>query len=254
MSRFFRPLYPNPLFIIHHPSFIISSHSHLSRQPEQGRIWDLRERNNTERTMIASLRGTLVYKQPTSIIVEVQGVGYEVKIPVSTYYELGEIGSPVSLLIYTHVREDALQLYGFRTQREKSLFMQLITVGGVGPKLGITILSGLSVDDLIMAIRTNALAKISTIPGIGKKTAERLVVELRDKLAALSTDEAEAAYRESTATQTADEAVKGDVVSALLNLGYSRSMAEQAVTAALSAESNHSMEWILKQSLKRLFK
>jgi len=193
-------------------------------------------------------------KHPTSIIVEVQGIGYEVKIPVSTYYELGEAGSPVSLMIYTHVREDTLQLFGFRTQREKDLFMQLITVSGVGPKLAITILSGLSVDDLVMAIRTNALAKISAIPGIGKKTAERLVVELRDRLAALSTAEAEAAYQQSSAAEAAVEAVREDVVSALLNLGYARSVAEQAVAATLAVESDHSMERILKQSLKRLFK
>jgi len=204
--------------------------------------------------MIASLKGTLTHKQPTSIIVEVQGVGYEVKIPVSTYYELGEIGSTVALLIYTHVREDILQLYGFRTQREKDLFTQLITVGGVGPKLAITILSGLSVDDLIMAIRTNALARISSIPGIGKKTAERLVVELRDKLAALSTAEAEAVYREASAADAALQTIKEDVVSALMNLGYGRSVAEQAVTVTLAVESDHSMERILKQSLKRLFK
>lgn len=204
--------------------------------------------------MIASLKGTLAHKQPTSIIVEVQGVGYEVRIPLSTYYELGDVGATITLMIYTHVREDTLQLYGFRTQREKDLFMQLITVGGVGPKLAITILSGLSVDDLIMAIRTNALARISSIPGIGKKTAERLVVELRDKLAALSTAEAEAAYQVATAAEAAVEAIREDVVSALINLGYGRSVAEQAVAATLAVETDHSMERILKQSLKRLFK
>lgn len=204
--------------------------------------------------MIARLTGTLISKQPTSIIVDVQGVGYEVRIPVSTYYELGEVGSAVSLFVHTHVREDAIQLYGFRTQREKELFMQLISVGGVGPKLAITILSGLSADDLIMAIRTNALAKISSIPGIGKKTAERLVVELRDKLAPLSSEEAEAAYVHASAAEEADEAVKRDVISALVNLGYARSVAERAVTSTMAAESDHSMEWILKQSLKRLFR
>jgi Holliday junction DNA helicase RuvA len=204
--------------------------------------------------MIANLKGTLIHKQPTLIIVDVQGVGYEVIIPVSTYYELGEVGSPVSLLVYTHVREDALQLYGFHTQREKELFTKLITVAGIGPKLAITILSGLSVTDLVMAIRTNDLAKMVAIPGIGKKTAERLVVELRDKLAALSSEEAEAAYRVVSAVQAADEAVKEDVISALINLGYPRSVAERTVINVLAIESDHSMEWILKQSLKRLFK
>jgi Holliday junction DNA helicase RuvA len=204
--------------------------------------------------MIASLKGTLVHKQPTSIIVDVHGVGYEMMIPVSTYYELGEVGMPVSLLVYTHVREDAIQLYGFHTPREKELFLKLITVAGIGPKLAITILSGLSANDLVMAIRTNDLPKIIAIPGIGKKTAERLVVELRDKLAALSTEEAEAAYRVTTAAQAADEAVKQDVISALINLGYQRSVAERTVANVLVLESDHSMEWILKQSLKRLFK
>ncbi len=204
--------------------------------------------------MIASLSGTLMQKHPTSIIVDVQGVGYEVRIPVSTYYDLGEIGSPVSLSVYTYVREDALHLYGFRTQREKDLFMQLITVGGVGPKLAITILSGLSVDDLVMAIRTNALARLSSIPGIGKKTAERLVVELRDKLAGLSTPEAEAAFEKTVATEAADEVIREDVISALLNLGYSRSAAEQAVTAALSEVADRSTEKILRQALKKLFR
>jgi Holliday junction DNA helicase RuvA len=204
--------------------------------------------------MIANLKGTLIHKQPTLIIVDVQGVGYEVIIPVSTYYELGEVGSPVSLLVYTHVREDALQLYGFHTQREKELFTKLITVAGIGPKLAITILSGLSVTDLVMAIRTNDLAKMVAIPGIVKKTAERLVVELRDKLAALSSEEAEAAYRVVSAVQAADEAVKEDVISALVNLGYPRSVAERTVINVLAIESDHSMEWVLKQSLKRLFK
>lgn len=204
--------------------------------------------------MIARLKGTLIHKQPTSIIVEVQGVGYEVRIPLSTYYELGDVGTTVTLMIYTYVREDALQLYGFRTQREKDLFLQLITVGGIGPKLAITILSGLSVDDLIMAIRTNALARIASIPGIGKKTAERLIVELRDKLAAFSTAEAEAAYQKAAAAEAAVAALREDVVSALINLGYSRSVAEQAVAATLAVETDHSMERILKQSLKRLFK
>jgi Holliday junction DNA helicase RuvA len=204
--------------------------------------------------VIAGLKGTLALKQPTSIIVDVHGVGYEVTIPVSTYYELGDLGAPVSLLVHTHVREDALQLYGFHTPREKELFMKLITVAGIGPKLAITILSGLSAGDLVMAIRTNDLPKMIAIPGIGKKTAERLVVELRDKLAALSTEEAEAAYRVVAATQAADEAVKEDVISALVNLGYARAVAERTVTNVLAIEADHSTEWVLKQSLKRLFK
>jgi Holliday junction DNA helicase RuvA len=203
--------------------------------------------------MIAHLRGTLVQKQPTSVIIDVQGVGYEVTIPLSTYYELGDVGTTVSLLIYTYVREDALQLYGFRTPIEKDLFLRLISVAGVGPKLAITILSGLSVDQLILAIRANDLARLTAIPGVGRKTAERLIVELRDKLAALTTREAELAYQAAEAG-AADEAVKRDVVSALIHLGYPRPLAEKTVAAVLASESDHSTEWILKQSLKRLFR
>jgi Holliday junction DNA helicase RuvA len=134
------------------------------------------------------------------------------------------------------------------------LFLRLISVSGVGPKLAITILSGLSADQLIPAIRTNDVARLMAIPGVGKKTAERLIVELRDKVAALSSDEAEAAYRQMTAVEAAEEAVKQDVISALMNLGYPRPLAERAVTAALESEQNHSTEWILKQALKRLFR
>lgn len=204
--------------------------------------------------MIAHLTGTLIQKQPTSVVIDVQGVGYEVTIPLSTYYELGDVGSTVSLLTHTYVREDALQLYGFRTQLEKELFMRLISVTNVGPKLAITILSGLGVDQLVPAIRTNDLARLTAIPGVGKKTAERLVVELRDKLAALSTEEVEAKYRAVSAAQVADEAVKQDVISALVNLGYPRPLAERAVNAVLASETDHSTEWVLKQSLKRLFR
>lgn len=204
--------------------------------------------------MIASLTGILSHKQPTSVIVDVHGVGYEVKIPLSTYYELSDVGSPVSLLIYTYVREDTLQLFGFCTQQEKELFLHLINVSGVGPKLAVTILSGLSVDELVMAIRTNAVTRLSSVPGIGKKTAERLVVELRDKLAGLTTAEAEATFAHAMAADAAGEAVKQDVISALVNLGYSRSAAEQTVTTVMATESNHTMEWILKRSLQRLFR
>jgi Holliday junction DNA helicase RuvA len=215
----------------------------------------LRERTGGDgQTVIAHLTGKLLHKHPTTVVVDVQGVGYEVTIPLSTYYEMGDVGSTVSLLIYTYVREDTLQLYGFRTAREKDLFLRLISVSGVGPKLAITILSGLSVDQLIPAIRTNDVARLTAIPGVGKKTAERLVVELRDKLVALSSEEAEAAYRQMTAIEAADETVKRDVISALINLGYPRPLAERAVAEALANETDHSTEWILKQALKRLFR
>src|SRR5262245_28859900 len=141
--------------------------------------------------MIAHLSGTLLSKQATAVILNVGGVGYEVNIPLSTFYDLAEPGSEVQLRIYTHVREDALQLYGFRTARERELFLRLISVSGIGPKLGITLLSGMSADEMIASIRTNNLARLTLIPGIGRKTAERLVMELRDKVAALSSPELE---------------------------------------------------------------
>ncbi len=126
--------------------------------------------------MIAHLSGTLLSKQATAVILNVGGVGYEVTIPLSTFYDLEEPGSEVQLRIYTHVREDALQLYGFRTARERELFLRLISVSGIGPKLGITLLSGMSADEMIASIRTNNLARLTLIPGIGRKTAERAVV------------------------------------------------------------------------------
>src|SRR5919202_6891118 len=137
--------------------------------------------------MISHLSGTLLAKHATSVIVDVGGVGYEVTIPVTTFYDLGEPPSAaVSLNIYTHVREDALQLYGFRTLRERELFTLLIGVSGIGPKSAIAMLSGMSADEIIAAIRTNNVARLTSIPGIGRKTAERLGIELRDKMAALS--------------------------------------------------------------------
>src|SRR5919106_4551969 len=136
--------------------------------------------------MIAHLSGTLLSKQATSVILDVSGVGYEVTIPLSTFYDLEDLGSTVQLRIYTHVREDALQLYGFKTARERELFLKIISVSGIGPKLGITLLSGMSANELIASIRTNNLARLTLIPGVGRKTAERLVMELRDKIVSLS--------------------------------------------------------------------
>jgi Holliday junction DNA helicase RuvA len=138
--------------------------------------------------MIAHLSGTLLSKQATSVIVDVAGVGYEVTIPVSTFYDLEDVGVNVQLRIYTHVREDALQLFGFKTARERELFLKIISVTGIGPKLGITLLSGMSADELIASIRTNNLARLTLIPGVGRKTAERLILELREKIAVLSSD------------------------------------------------------------------
>jgi len=207
--------------------------------------------------MIAHLSGTLLSKQATSVILDVGGVGYEVTIPVSTFYDLEEPGSKVQLRIYTHVKEDALQLYGFKTARERELFMRLISVSGIGPKLGITLLSGMSADEMIASIRTNNLARLTLIPGVGRKTAERLVMELRDKVASLSSAEHEEELGAKTAAGAplaTEDSMRSDVLSALLNLGYQRSSAEKAVAAALDEGGDISMELILRRSLRKLAK
>jgi Holliday junction DNA helicase RuvA len=206
--------------------------------------------------MIAHLSGTLLEKQATSVIIDVGGVGYEVAIPLSTFYELEDPGSRVLLRIYTHVREDALQLYGFKTARERELFARLISVSGIGPKLGITLLSGMSADEMIAAIRANNLARLTSIPGVGRKTAERLVVELRDKIDSLSATNAggEATSPEPESEVMIEDAVHSDALSALVNLGYQRAAAEKSITAALSEGGDITVESILRRSLRRLAK
>lgn len=204
--------------------------------------------------MIAHLSGTLLSKQATSVIVDVAGVGYEVTIPLSTFYDLEEPGSPVQLRIYTHVREDAIQLFGFKTLRERELFLRLISVSGIGPKLGITLLSGMSADEMIASIRTNNLARLTLIPGVGRKTAERLVVELREKVAALSSAQLEDEFGpkpEAPSVSSGDEA-RADALSALLNLGYQRSAAEKAIDSVLHEEGEATVESVLRQSLRKL--
>ena len=204
--------------------------------------------------MIAHLSGTLLSKQANLVILDVAGVGYEVTIPLSTFYDLEDLGSPVQLRIYTHVREDALQLYGFKTARERELFMRLISVSGIGPKLGITLLSGMSADEMIASIRTNNLARLTLIPGVGRKTAERLVVELREKVAALSSPELEeelGAKPEVREVPT-EEGVRADALSALLNLGYQRTGAEKAIGSALGEGGDLSVESVLRRSLRKL--
>jgi Holliday junction DNA helicase RuvA len=208
--------------------------------------------------MIAHLNGTLLAKQATSVILDVGGVGYEVTIPLSTFYELEDAGANanVQLRIYTHVREDTLQLYGFKTARERELFMRLISVSGIGPKLGITMLSGMSADEIIASIRTNNLARLTSIPGVGKKTAERLVIELRDKITTLSSP----ALEEEFAAQTGagglptEDAMRDDALSALLNFGYQKSAAEKAITTAMQEGGDISVELILRRSLRQLAK
>ncbi len=206
--------------------------------------------------MIAHLSGTLLVKQTNTVIVDVGGVGYEVTIPLSTFYDLEDANSPVALRIYTHVREDTLQLYGFKTARERELFLRLISVSGIGPKLGITMLSGMSADEIIASIRTNNLARLTSIPGVGKKTAERLVIELRDKISALSSPalEEEFATRTGAGAPASEDAMRDDALSALVNLGYQKAPAEKAVTAAMQEGSDLSVEVILRRSLRLLAK
>lgn len=176
--------------------------------------------------MIGHLRGTVVEKHPNQVIVEAAGVGYEVQIPISTYTSLPREGAAVSLRIYTHVREDALALFGFATPEEKLVFERLIAVSGIGPTLAIKVLSGLATGDLVMAIRNEDVQRLVRIPGVGKKTAERIVLELKDKLAGVDVAGKPAAVTEAEPRFTP---LERDVLSALQNLGCSRTAAEEAV-------------------------
>ena len=202
--------------------------------------------------MIAQLTGKLAYKQPNSIIIDVGGVGYEVTVPLSTFYELGEPGSDVSLRVHTNVREDAIQLFGFRTAREKELFLKLTSVTGIGPKLAVTMLSGMAANELILAIRNNDLARLTGIPGVGRKTAERVVVELRDKINKMTFEATEAEAALPRAVGTGVEAVRDDTVAALLALGYPKAVAEKAVERAMNEEGDGSIEAVLKRALRRM--
>jgi Holliday junction DNA helicase RuvA len=193
--------------------------------------------------MIALLRGILIEKHPNQAIVETGGVGYDVAIPVSTFTRLPDAGAEVRLRIHTHVREDALALYGFLTQDEKALFEKLIGVGGIGPTLAVKVLSGLAAADLIHAIRRGEVERLVRIPGVGKKTAERMVLELRDKLPAVSGEETAAAPETLSL-------VDQDVLSALLNLGCARPHAEAAVRKAKAAGGAAEFEPLFRRALE----
>lgn len=199
--------------------------------------------------MIALLTGLIAHKSPDHVILDVHGVGYRVHIPFSTYYELPEEGGSASLHIHTSVREDAILLYGFRTRLEKSFFQLLIAVSGIGPKLARDILSNIQPGPLAQALVQGDLNKLSTIPGIGKKTAERLVLELKDKAGKLDLSSLPAAY----AREIPAEDMTEDVISALLNLGYKEPHVRKAL-AGLDANGNVSVEGLLKQALKILMK
>jgi Holliday junction DNA helicase RuvA len=201
--------------------------------------------------MIAHIRGKLLLKKASFVVIEAAGVGYGVSIPVSSFYEIGDIGTETALHIYTHIREDALALFGFRTETEKGLFEKLIGVSGVGPKLAITILSGLEPTDLIQAIQRSNVDRLVHIPGVGKKTAERLILELKDKLAALLSDvtpSIPSSFEEHFSPQ------EDDVVSALVNLGYQRPAAENALKDAKAENPDGDFEKLLRSSLRALAK
>ncbi len=197
--------------------------------------------------MISHLRGALLEKNPNTVVVDVHGVGYEVTIPVSVYSSLPATGAEVSLHIYTHVREDALVLFGFVSSADKALFEKLISVSGIGPKLAVTALSGLASADLIEAIRSGAVDQLVKIPGVGKKTAERMVLELRDKLDSIALP----ARAKGTAASTSSfNATEEDTISALMNFGSARAAAEAAVTKARSAEGANDFDALFRRALK----
>ena len=198
--------------------------------------------------MIAALEGRLTEKRPSRIVVDVQGVGYEVHVPLSTFYGLGEPGSNVSLRIHTHVRDDTLALFGFASTLELQLFERLISVNGIGPRLALTALSGIEPPELVRSVQQGDVAQLTGIPGVGKKTAERMVVELRDNLPDIISAEAEPA---SLVNGEADD-LRGDVLSALLNLGYHQRLAEKAINAALKGSDGLIFEDVLRQALREL--
>ena len=199
--------------------------------------------------MIAHLRGRLLEKHPNRVIVDVSGVGYDVHVPLSTFYEMAESGEEIALRIHTHVREDALLLYGFATVLELQIFERLISVSGIGPKLALAVLSGIEPKELVSAIRTANVARLTGIPGIGKKIAERIGLELKDKMATFLPAEMPA----SPAAAEGD-ALRTDVLSALMNLGYHRPLAERATDSAVRKSAGSSFETVLKHALRELSK
>ena len=197
--------------------------------------------------MIAQICGRLAHKSPEEIIIDCNGVGYGVRVPLSTFYELPDIGAEVVLRIHTHVREDALHLYGFATSKEKELFGLLIGVSGVGPRLAINVLSGIATHDLERALQEGDLLSLTRIPGVGRKTAERMVVELKDKVSATGAGV-------TTGIAMRDGKVK-DALSALVNLGYQKGIAEEAVRNCVRQHGEElSLEELLKESLRLLVK
>lgn len=201
--------------------------------------------------MIAFLTGTILEKTPSALIVEVNGVGYQIFIPLNTFYRLPEVKESVSLHIHTHVREDALQLYGFLSPLEKELFLLLLGISGVGPKVALGILSGMELTELVQALRDGNVDRLRAIPGVGPKTAGRLVLELREKVNALSP----AGLQPPTSTGSESDKTKEDALSALVNLGYHRTEAKRIVDKiAEETADSESVEGLIKKALKKLAK
>ena len=200
--------------------------------------------------MIAFLRGRILDKQPNRIVVDVNGVGYDVSVPLSTFYGLADLGGEIALRVHTHVREDALALYGFATRLEQDLFERLIGVSGIGPKVGLAVLSGIEPLDLIHAIERGDLARLTAIPGVGRKTSERIVLELKDRLPRVEV----AAAGEAAVPFEPPLLLRDDLLSALINLGYHRPLAEKAVEAAIKRTPDGDFERTLKQALRELAK
>ena len=194
--------------------------------------------------MIAHLSGTLLEKQVQRLVVNVGGVGYDVQVPLSTFYGVGDPGSTVSLRVHTHVREDAIQLFGFGTALELSLFQRLIAVNGIGPKVALSVLSGIEPGDLVRAIRQSDVGRLTSIPGVGKKTAERIVIELRDRLPKADTTE--------TVDAVEGGDLRSDVLSALANLGYHRAAAEKAIDGVMRTSEAKTFDSLLREVLKAL--
>jgi len=199
--------------------------------------------------VIARIAGTLAEKSPGRIIVDVQGVGYDLQVPLSTFYGLGEPGGAVALRVHTHVREDVIALYGFATRLEQDLFERLIAISGIGPKLALAVLSGIEAPDLVRAIRAQDVARLTAIPGVGKKTAERIGLELKDRLSPSLQ-----AAADSLKPPAPEDQLREDLLSALLNLGYQRAAAEKAIARELALSPGARFEEALRAVLRSLMK
>jgi Holliday junction DNA helicase RuvA len=199
--------------------------------------------------MIARVAGTIAEKTPGRVIVDIQGVGYDVQVPLSTFYVLGEPGAAVALKVHTHVREDVIALYGFATGLEQDLFERLIAISGIGPKLALAVLSGMEPPDLVRAIKAQDVARLTSIPGVGKKTAERIGLELKDRL-----PQSVQAAADAAKPAAPEDQMRADLLSALVNLGYQRQAAEKAIGKELERSAEPRFEDALRAVLRSLMK